>query len=496
MKQTILIAISLSFILNSFTKRIAPPISKTVTIAGRILNYDKNSGKNAINIYVNDHGQSKQLNYISKIDSTGYFNVKFERDFTQDVLISYRTNFRVIVHPGDSLFITFNGDTNSRNEILKTVTYSGDAAELNTKFSKYNKTYFEMRPNQNVTTNKQKNYTTLEYKHYQDSIKTSREIRRDRFILEHNPDKELLQWINASIELSYYNEILNYPSSHNKLNNIAYADIRVDKTDYNVIKNMPILRKTFLINTESKQFINYFLHYYVYSMSKHVSDSIPIKNYDSLYLNKAIELTSKQPLIQQLVLNEMVNERLNRYDATYYENNQTTINNIIKEDFLIAPLKAHYLETKNKIANPTLAKNITINNVTDKSVKNIWEKILAEGKGKVIYLDCWGTWCAPCIKELPNSKKMMENYKGKNVEFVYLSFKSDKKSWTNVLSENKLEGKHYFLNDAQSTAFANLLNINSYPTYIIIDKEGKIIRSDSSYRPLQQPTEDIINELL
>ena len=104
--------------------------AKEVTISGKVKDYDINSGKNVLTIYINDNGRAKQLNYATKLDSLGNFNVKFERYYPQDVMISYLTNFQVIVHPGDSLYVEFNGSTRQRTEIFETVKYAGDAALL------------------------------------------------------------------------------------------------------------------------------------------------------------------------------------------------------------------------------------------------------------------------------------------------------------------------------------------------------------------------------
>ncbi|HKJ42030.1 MAG TPA: hypothetical protein VKA27_08035 [Sunxiuqinia sp.] len=113
MKQitTLLLLILLISCQEKEQKNKAP---KKVTIAGKIVNYDKNSEKNILTIYINDNGKATQLNYSTKIDSLGNFNVRFKRYFPQDVMISYRTNFRVIVHPGDSLYVEFNGNTQRR----------------------------------------------------------------------------------------------------------------------------------------------------------------------------------------------------------------------------------------------------------------------------------------------------------------------------------------------------------------------------------------------
>jgi thiol-disulfide isomerase/thioredoxin len=46
---------------------------------------------------------------------------------------------------------------------------------------------------------------------------------------------------------------------------------------------------------------------------------------------------------------------------------------------------------------------------------------IADFKGKVVVVNLWATWCAPCKAEMPTLAKMAASYRGKPVEFVALS---------------------------------------------------------------------------
>ncbi|HTN03879.1 MAG TPA: TlpA disulfide reductase family protein, partial [Planctomycetaceae bacterium] len=56
-----------------------------------------------------------------------------------------------------------------------------------------------------------------------------------------------------------------------------------------------------------------------------------------------------------------------------------------------------------------------------------YEKILARHKGKVILVDCWATWCVPCIKAFPKTVELSERYRKDGLAVVSLSFDSLKK---------------------------------------------------------------------
>ena len=42
---------------------------------------------------------------------------------------------------------------------------------------------------------------------------------------------------------------------------------------------------------------------------------------------------------------------------------------------------------------------------------------LAPHKGKVIYIDVWGSWCGPCREEMKHASAIKESLKGKDVVF-------------------------------------------------------------------------------
>ena len=45
-------------------------------------------------------------------------------------------------------------------------------------------------------------------------------------------------------------------------------------------------------------------------------------------------------------------------------------------------------------------------------------------KGKVVVLDLWPTWCAPCVDEIPKLEALADKYKGKNVQVVGIAVES------------------------------------------------------------------------
>ena len=47
--------------------------------------------------------------------------------------------------------------------------------------------------------------------------------------------------------------------------------------------------------------------------------------------------------------------------------------------------------------------------------------------GKVVVLDFWGTWCPPCVADIPHLNEMVSRYKGKAVQFIAVGHENPRK---------------------------------------------------------------------
>lgn len=117
----------------------------------------------------------------------------------------------------------------------------------------------------------------------------------------------------------------------------------------------------------------------------------------------------------------------------------------------------------------------------------ILKEILQPHKGKIVYMDFWGSWCGPCVAEMeyaPAAKKALE---GKDVVFIYMANRTSKTTWENFIKSNNLEGEnvfHYNLPTEQQSMVERKLGVPHFPTYMLFDKEGKLVISQAP-RPSQ-----------
>lgn len=124
--------------------------------------------------------------------------------------------------------------------------------------------------------------------------------------------------------------------------------------------------------------------------------------------------------------------------------------------------------------------------------EKILRKLIEPYQGKLIYVDIWGTWCAPCRENLKESWRVREALKDYDIIYLFLANKSSDEAWKSVISEYNLTGPncvHYNLPADQQSAIERYIGVNGYPTYKLIDKQGVI-------HPLNWQHADNLNTLI
>ena len=99
------------------------------------------------------------------------------------------------------------------------------------------------------------------------------------------------------------------------------------------------------------------------------------------------------------------------------------------------------------------------------------ELALADLAGKYVYIDFWATWCGPCKAEFPHYRKLVADYKGRNVVFMSISVDQDKLAWEKMVEEEAFDWIQ--LHDGVNMNDDYL--VRYIPTFVLVDTEGKII---------------------
>lgn len=100
---------------------------------------------------------------------------------------------------------------------------------------------------------------------------------------------------------------------------------------------------------------------------------------------------------------------------------------------------------------------------------------LSDFYGKFVYIDCWSSFCGPCLKEMPEMKKLTDEYKSENIVFISISADSDREKWLSKIKEFQLTNTINLWTIGTNHKFNNDYNAKAFPRYILIDDKGNIL---------------------
>jgi thiol-disulfide isomerase/thioredoxin len=105
-----------------------------------------------------------------------------------------------------------------------------------------------------------------------------------------------------------------------------------------------------------------------------------------------------------------------------------------------------------------------------------FDVLLKKQLGKLVYIDFWASWCAPCREEMKHSRSLQSKLVNKNISFLYISIDENTESWKRALTEEQHQIENTFLLlDFQKSAVKKEFKIGAIPRYILFDKNGKMI---------------------
>lgn len=127
------------------------------------------------------------------------------------------------------------------------------------------------------------------------------------------------------------------------------------------------------------------------------------------------------------------------------------------------------------------------------------DPVVAPYKGKVVYLDVWGTWCGPCREEMKYAAALKQHVDSSKVVFLYLDEDADEKDgqWREYVQMNNITGEHLRMNEQDIGVIWEALLPDSplartYPRFFIFGRNGKLVQANAK-RPSDE--EVLYNQL-
>ena len=196
--------------------------------------------------------------------------------------------------------------------------------------------------------------------------------------------------------------------------------------------------------------------------------------------NDIIDSLVTDPLVNSIHHAQILNEYIDHERCALPEQLEPYIA-LIKEPYfrnVIIKKNDYYkqvMKEKAEAVNSVIHQSSDVEGLTDG--KAIIDKIIEPYRGKIVYLDIWGTWCAPCKRKLSKAHELKAELKDYDIVYLYLANHSPEQSWKNVIAEYNLTEPncvHYNLPADQQQALEQYVGLTGYPTYRLFDKQGNM----------------------
>ncbi len=473
--------------------------SKPVLITGEIMNHSPENS--TITVYTNDLLSGDQITFVSLIDSSGNFRIKFDQYYPQDLWLRYGNGaLTLITHPNDSIHIKFDANNFLYPEKLsKTIQFSGDAVEINSKLIIFKTLLFQTYIPLEKYTQYEKDFSPSRFIKCLDSIKSVQETVINNFINDQNPPTELKTWMHYEIVMDYNYKLAMYPYHNAKYNNLDYYDL-VPLSFYDFMNTT--LPDEALINSRSVDFISRYRFGRVNALM--IANGDLYKNNNEWVFKgqanpaifKVIQENTQNSSVQELLIARELYGMLDKKELKSFETKLSLFEKTIKKPYLREPLINKYIATIHNFENPEEGTKAAFENVKNTPAQEFFSKIMEDHKGKIIYMDIWATWCSPCRKEMPHSKILEKKLNNDKVAFVYICIDSKEDIWKAIINEMGKGGSHYFATPDQSRFINKLFEMNGVPQYALIDQKGNLVYKGIDLRPSNNRIEFEILKLL
>ena len=436
--------------------------------------YLKINGANSVSIFQLFHtGEQSVLDPMEKDQRSIIHQLNLQRP-TQLTLIASE-KITLLLDPRDSLVIDlenktplFSGKGSSRQEAIRL--FNQFLTEMNKK---------EINP-----------------------ISLSREMDSDSFLAEMtrreasitgfadslkaaNPTSDLLfnSWIDQTIVFIKANSLFNY---------IQMRD------DQDVTQILSVIDQMLPLDPSILDFPGYANQWSLITSYLHIikplNDQGYFDNMDNLVMEQMLSY-ERDTTLRQLMLASVLTDDLESMDTTLFGAYQNQIKQILTIPALKEAVTAKY---DHAVAQMNKGNDLTTDAYEgDYNVDKTIRTILKENKGKVIYVDIWATWGKPCLEEFKISKEFKAQFNTEDVVYVYACAQSPKKeSWKALVNKYDLRGTHLFLTDEQFLQFGKHFPVGYFPSYYIIDQNGKIVNKEANLSPSNPETTQIIKLIL
>lgn len=119
---------------------------------------------------------------------------------------------------------------------------------------------------------------------------------------------------------------------------------------------------------------------------------------------------------------------------------------------------------------------------------------LSSFKGKIVLIDFWASWCAPCRASNPRVVKLYNKYKSQGFEVFGVSIDSKKSAWLKAIKHDNLTYTQVNDDGGWDARTTLAYGVDAIPATFMLDKEGKVVAIDLEGKALEAKVKAMLEE--
>jgi thiol-disulfide isomerase/thioredoxin len=120
---------------------------------------------------------------------------------------------------------------------------------------------------------------------------------------------------------------------------------------------------------------------------------------------------------------------------------------------------------------------------------------LSDYRGKVVALVFWGSWCGPCLREIPHEHELAERLKDRPFALLGIDCDEDRAAGLKAIREHKISWPNWNDGAPGEGPIVERYHVRAYPSILVIDAKG-IIRHKGALGPsLDEAVETLLKEI-
>lgn len=157
----------------------------------------------------------------------------------------------------------------------------------------------------------------------------------------------------------------------------------------------------------------------------------------------------------------------------FLENNRELISDTIVYNYLVKEKESMYNEiaARQLLYNGEDAPDFYLADLNQK----FWK--LSDFKNKIVLLNFWGTFCGPCIKDIPKKNQLVEEFDPDKFVLVNICLDDNPGLSKEIIKEKSFKRVHLFCTGNWESLLRGNYSINGVPHYTLINGDGRIIEN-------------------